>query len=424
MKSAFWIIPAWLAIIASTLPVIADIPPHQIYSNPRLPTADELQRLNLHLSWQSGIPMDGRKDGFLQIHFEDKDLFALTRSGLITCLDAETGIVRWRQRVGKPYTLLPYFSVNSRSIYVISNATMFSLDRETGKERWERPLPAGISAPPAVDEEMIFVPAATNRLYAFYLPFVQGTQDTFSLGEVKRESLIYSRRGDDEKPTLRPVWVDDTNIRLKFRPLQTNNEILAVSPDGIGLGLTKIPKDGYAYNEIYKFDFASKINVQPTGFGDYGYIGADDANLYAINLINGKLNWRHTAGTKISRPPIATEKDIYLSSESEGLTRLDRATGEVKWKVGRPNGWFDSNPVADRFLAANNRYVYATDHSGRLMVLDRNRGSGLSFLHSRDFYFPVVNDVTDRLYLSANDGLLVCLHDRDQAQPVRHRKIL
>ena len=31
---------------------------------------------------------------------------------------------------------------------------------------------------------------------------------------------------------------------------------------------------------------------------------------------------------------------------------------------------------------------------------------------------PISNDLTDRVYLAANDGSLICLHDRDYAKPV------
>src|SRR5262245_4300001 len=90
-----------------------------IYSTPELPSAEALRRLNLVQSWRGFVPMDGRKDGFLRIVFDGNDLFATARSGLVTRIDAETGQVRWRARVGKPYTLLPYITMNRRSVYLI-----------------------------------------------------------------------------------------------------------------------------------------------------------------------------------------------------------------------------------------------------------------------------------------------------------------
>jgi hypothetical protein len=45
--------------------------------------------------------------------------------------------------------------------------------------------------------------------------------------------------------------------------------------------------------------------------------------------------------------------------------------------------------------------------------------SGFDF---KDFVFPVPNEVTDRLYLAANNGLIVCMHDREYPQPIRYRQ--
>ena len=36
---------------------------------------------------------------------------------------------------------------------------------------------------------------------------------------------------------------------------------------------------------------------------------------------------------------------------------------------------------------------------------------------------PVSNELTDRIYLASNDGLLLCLHDRDYAKPVRVKNV-
>ena len=80
------------------------------------------------------------------------------------------------------------------------------------------------------------------------------------------------------------------------------------------------------------------------------------------------------------------------------------------------------NAAADYFLAANPKYVYALDASGHFLVLDRRRGVTLSGFDTRDFVFPISNDVTDRIYLAANNGLIVCLRDREYPKPIRHRQ--
>ncbi|MFO0876760.1 MAG: PQQ-binding-like beta-propeller repeat protein [Gemmataceae bacterium] len=425
MTAKRWLAGTVLLMALVTPVVLAQTYRRWVYSNPSLPAPEALARLNLHLAWQNAVPMDGGRDAFLRIEPIARDLIILTRSGLVTRIEAETGRTIWRTRVGKPYTILPYFAANSRSIYVIANATMISLDRETGVQKWDYPLPGALSAAPAVDEEQLYVPTVTTRLYAFYLPFVSLTnQRELSPGEVRRESLIYSRGEGEDRVRPKPIWAEQTNFDLTFRPLLSSEEGLVVSPDGRGEGFIKILRENTPSPEIYRFDLDTKVSMQPVEYGDTAFIGADDATLYAINMKNGKLRWRHTAGTAISRPPVAMDRDVFVTSSREGLARLDRVTGEALWRIPRGSEVLDANPDADRYLASNERFVYASDPSGRLLVLDKKRGVRLSMLDTTAFRFPVINPVTDRLYLAANDGLILCLHDRDQKTPIRQRQSL
>src|SRR5207249_2149095 len=124
----------------------------------------------------------------------------------------------------------------------------------------------------------------------------------------------------------------------------------------------------------------------------------------------GRILWRVLGGAPILRKPIVFDEDLYFSAESVGLYRLDRETGQLRWH----------NRQADQFLAQNKKFVYATDFSGRLLILDRARGRVLtSYDGVRDFVVPVPNELTDRIYLAGQDGLLMCLHDRDHPTPLR-----
>jgi hypothetical protein len=99
---------------------------------------------------------------------------------------------------------------------------------------------------------------------------------------------------------------------------------------------------------------------------------------------------------------------VYIVAERTGLVRLDRATGLAVWTS--PNAW--------RFLAVNPKFVYATDRMDRLLVLDRATGTQLSRYDTSAFNVVIVNDKSDRLFLAAHDGTILCLHDRGFPAPV------
>ena len=202
--------------------------------------------------------------------------------------------------------------------------------------------------------------------------------------------------------------------------LLTRERLLVPTPNGTVLGMSKLLPAGTVSTIAYRFSTESAIRLPAAYYDGVAYIGGEDANLYALLTTNGRLLWRSTVGVPISRRPAITDEDIYLVSARQGMMRLDRATGQPLWRIPASGGVVEFNAAADYFLAANPKYVYALDASGRFLVLDRRRGIALSGFDSRDFVFPIRNDITDRIYLAANNGLIVCLHDRDYPQEIRH----
>jgi hypothetical protein len=55
---------------------------------------------------------------------------------------------------------------------------------------------------------------------------------------------------------------------------------------------------------------------------------------------------------------------------------------------------------------------------GRLVVLDRVRGTVLSTLDLSAFVIETTNDQTDRVMLAANDGTVISLHDKAYPNPL------
>lgn len=408
---------AVLAVALAATTAQAQIVRSKVYSRPEVPSDEVLKRLNLNLAWKYYVPMESSRDGMLRIEMDNRDVFIVTRSGTVAALDAETGKVTWRTTVGKPYTMLPFIAVNSRSVYVIANVQLFSLDRSNGSKKWDYRLPAGVSAGPIVDDKQIYIPAADTRVYAFTLPFLTTDDRGAPVSRVygKQKELEFEIRP-------RPIWAEQTNINLSFRPLQTEETMFVISPEGKAIGMAKTQREADTSVEMFRVSVEGKVSVGPGQYGDTAYVGSDDGALYALNMQTGKLRWRHVAGTAIIRRPASVEKDVFATSQREGMTCIDSETGEPRWKIPSGRKILTTQREADEFLACNSRFVYVADRAGRLLILDRKRGVQLSWLDTTAYQVKIVNEVTDRLYLGANDGLILCLHDRDQKEPLRHRR--
>jgi outer membrane protein assembly factor BamB len=401
--------------------------PSAIYSDPALPSAEALRRLNLTLAWYRYVPSLGRRDGLLTVQLAGPDMLVQTRSGQVVRLDAETGSVRWRARVGNLYQSFRALSYNNRSVFVINGNYLYALSRDDGSFQFRSRLPAGVSAAPVVGDLALYLSTSTGRLYTFSLPVTEALAATFTADTGGTYSTLReireTGRGGAIGPQPRLFWDEQTDLRLEFPPVQSIDAVLCVSPNGKAVAYAKVPReDSVGTVELYRFQTEGSVGAPPGSFGGEAYIGSRDANVYALDISSGRLRWRYTAGTGITRRPASLNEDVYVTSEGEGLIRLDRSTGEARWRVPDGRALREGNREADRFLAANDKFVYATDASGRLLVLDRKRGVKLSWLDTRDYRFPVPNEVTDRLYLAANNGLIVCLRDRDQPL-IRHRRL-
>jgi outer membrane protein assembly factor BamB len=429
-----------LALVAAF--AAAEVAPSARFTVPTPPPREVLDRLNLEKGWQEYIPMDGVRDGFDSIQVLPHELLIQTRSGLILLLDAETGKTLWRSRAGIPYRNVNQPAANSTTIVFVNNVTIYGLDRATGAQAWRYRLPGGISAPPVLDEESVFLVTVAERLYNFFLPRVdlaaQGTEAEAERARIN-EQIRAARKGtagvsrftsavesDYELPTgEQPVLVWDTVVSTWVRqaPLSTRNILMYAAADGTAVALEKVPAERSGVAERWRFQADGPIRVQPGKFQDTAYLASQDGNVHAINMNTGRVHWRFTSGQPYSIRPMVLEKDVYIASAGQGLMQIDRANGAAPWRVRRGSTVLDSNVEATRFLAANPKFVYSADGIGRLQVLDHRLGHTLSTLDTRDFVFPVANEQTDRVYLAANNGLIVCLHDKEYKVPVRHRRL-
>jgi hypothetical protein len=97
-----------------------------------------------------------------------------------------------------------------------------------------------------------------------------------------------------------------------------------------------------------------------------------------------------------------------------------RASGEVIWR---------SDSSADRIIGATEEVLYVRDRQGRFLVFDaknptnpaKKYSAALAGIDLAEFNVHIVNTASDRVYLAADNGLIVCLRDMNAkyARPVR-----
>jgi outer membrane protein assembly factor BamB len=400
--------------------------PTRIWSDPAVPSREALDRLNLEMAWAVYVPMDGKRDAFTSIQLDGTQVIAQTRSGLVTVLDAENGgRALWRSRPGRSYQAALPPAFNSRQVFTNDSGDVYALDRQTGAVQWQFNLRVALSAPLSADDKQVYLSNVEARLIALRLPEISApTPAPSSPGEAAPAAPPPAAGSQYLAPTI--AWDFDTNRRVENKAVLSTSAIFLAIPTGSYLGVPKLGDNALGNQELYHFAGDSRYSAS-RGYSDTAaYLPTLDAHLYAVDLDSGKVLWRYFPGRPVTRAPLAVnvaqgavvDKDLYITTESKGMARLNRETGEPLWKIAHG----DYSPEADRFLAANPKFVYATDEVGRMLVLDRKNGALLSRYDVHDYVYPVVNADTDRIYLAANNGLIVCLHDKDYPQSLAYRQ--
>jgi outer membrane protein assembly factor BamB len=405
--------------------------PYKIRTNPKLPMRDALERMNLLIAWNTRVLVDGNRDGVYSMQIlpgNPNQLCVQTFKGIVYLYDADNGDLLWKTQVGVPYWTPQPVGYNSQSIFVTRRNVLHVVNRYTGTQRVytynERIMQADFgfeltytpNAAPVADEDFLYFTMG-DRLNAFFIP------DFERIDRIKRGRDKLKAEDKDVKPLIQgddypresgdspqPVYLWGYRFGDQFMtasPLVFGEQLSMLTTDGT---LTGVGRDGTGPRE----DFYRPFKVYgrtPGAAGQHwnmAYVASADFNLYAINMNTGQLKWRYVSGAPILRGPDVNDGDIYLYPDGVGLRRIDRISGNAVW----------TNRDTQRFLAANQAYVYALDRLGKFYVVDGRRGSTLATLDLSDWTVSFANEWTDRIYLAANDGQIVCLRHRDLVKPL------
>ena len=212
---------------------------------------------------------------------------------------------------------------------------------------------------------------------------------------------------------LKQRWSLSLSFRVAQSPVVTSARIVAASTERMILGSPKlVPQRAFAV------ETTGNISAPLAQVGDTIFVPTFDANFYAVDALHGRVLWRFTTDSPVTSKAMAIGNELFLTTIDGSMYRLLQGDGESLWKDARGLDKVASDVKS--FVAANDRFVYVIDNRGRLTAIDRKRGTQLQSLPMRDFPFALANDESDRIYLAANDGSLVCLRDRNQTQPLRY----
>ncbi|MBX9583619.1 MAG: PQQ-binding-like beta-propeller repeat protein, partial [Gemmataceae bacterium] len=242
-------------------------------------------------------------------------------------------------------------------------------------------------------------------------------QQTASIGvippSVASSLALSDLRPQSVAPPLR--WEYGVTSRLLYPLVLTPNRVWGATDDRTVLALGKRLNKGAVVTEVSD-RLPSAVSAPPVATGTSHYVPLDSGALVALsaavgNPISGPIVlWRADTGGLNNRAPYISKNRVYAAGEDTGVVCIDRGTGTILWRTEKG---------ADRVIGANEEFLYVRDHQGRLLVYDAARATDPAGKRSAplgsgqfgEFNVHIVNTASDRIYLAADNGLIVCLRD-------------
>lgn len=306
------------------------------------------------------LPANGVKPPYrLLWHYSDKPLlefppvyaagrlYFVNNNGVAFALDANTGKLLWKRRIGRLNASSPAY--HRRRLYIVNLVPghVIKLDAETGRVLWKHSLPGRAESSPLVVGSTVYLGCEDDKLYALSTRNGHVRWATTLGGPVKsapayRHGVLYV---GDYGGYMNAVRAGDGHLIWQTGSLGqgfgTSGEFY--STPAVAYGRV------YAGNNdtrIYSFDqkdgalawtystggyvYSGPVVANTRHTGPTVYIGSFDGNVYALNAKSGEPRWIHSAGGSVIGS-LSAVGDIVYAAEFENTSTVGFAM-----KTGRP----------------------------------------------------------------------------------------
>ncbi|MFN3149051.1 PQQ-binding-like beta-propeller repeat protein [Bremerella sp.] len=312
-----------------------------------------------------------------RLEIPEVTFLAQSDAGMLMAMNGRTGRTEWSKVYGRRGYPQPTPDANDDFVFTINDFALNCLYRNNGELVWTRKLEGVPIAGPVVGEEFV------------YIPMLDGTVVAYDFQGGPRLTPRYKSLGRIHKPMIASktsvAWATDRDyfyVGYADRPLiryriESSGQILAPP----------------SYEDPLRLFFTTQT----------GYV-------YCLYAPDGSVQWRFSCGQPIDSSAIPIGDAVFVALQRGGLYKLGIDDGGVKWFV----------PRVEKFLAANDQYVYALDQTKNLVVLDINSGAQVGTLALSGYDFFYTNGQTDRIIIGSKKGRLVVLRSAAHPYPMVH----
>jgi outer membrane protein assembly factor BamB len=305
-------------------------------------------------------------------------IFQLSDDGVLHAINKQTGREFWQRRLGVLSAASPavvrgtvFATVLARGHYV-HGGRVVALNYFNGAVRWSRNLPSASESSPLYDHGMLFFGSQNGTVYALNASNGSVLWAYHAHGAVKAsptlaDGVLYFGDYSGHIQAVRErdgkrLWISGSGGALLGNG--TFYSTAAVIYGRVFLGNT----DGrmYAYDastgkldwahQTGAYVYASPAVTDAPGLGPTVYFGSYDGTFYALDARSGKRRWSHHAGGRISGSATILGRTVYFADLGTRRTiGLGISTGRVAFQMA--TGSFD--PVV-----TDGSKIYLTGYTG------------------------------------------------------------
>lgn len=293
-----------------------------------------------------------------------------------------SGERRWQRSLDAPFRYTAPFS-NHRpvsrdgTVYVAGDDALHAVDASSGEGAWDAPVDGGITDPPTVTDDGVYVTASAT-----------GRGDSETLVALDRDGAERWRLDLDATGKPRLVAADDGAVYvpvgetlLAVDPASGDVDWRYTSESGTASGAVAVTdgtvvRTGFGEVEAVSTDGAYRWHVggtveedllRPAVGDETVYVAGVEGTVAAHDLRSGEQRWRTTLGddawTQETSPVVVDGALLVPQSDGErvSVVALDPSSGHQQWTVSAPAARIRGPIAAGGRLVATtqNRHVNA-----------------------------------------------------------------
>ncbi|HEY7256420.1 MAG TPA: PQQ-binding-like beta-propeller repeat protein [Solirubrobacterales bacterium] len=311
-------------------------------------------------------------------------LYFVDNSGWARALDADTGKLIWKRRIGRLNASSPAYARHRLYIVNLVPGHIVKLNARNGKIVWKRFLPGRAESSPVIVGRTVYFGCENGELFA--LATANGNlRWSTPLGGAIKAAPAYSHG---------TLYVGDYGGYMNAVNARTGALEWQSGSLGPGFG-----RSGAFYS------------TPAVAFGRV-YAGNNDDRVYSFDRHDGTVAWSYsTGGYAYSGPAVATTKHspptVYIGSFDGNIYALNAKDGTVRW----------SEPAGGQVvgsLSAVGEIVYAAEFSGETTSGYMMHSGRRVFSYPRGTYTPIISDGR-RLYLTGYSSITALVPYRYKA---------